>query len=70
MEDFWHICLKAWSQLAMNEFAWFAYRGALIRPAEKEIKPAQNVATNPFKCGRGSLRCLNISKEKKQQQLY
>lgn len=30
---------------------------ALIRPAEREIKPAQNVVTNPFKCGGGSLRC-------------
>lgn len=41
----------------MNEFACFAYRSALIRPAEREIKPAQNVVTNPFKCGGGSLRC-------------
>lgn len=47
------VCLNAWSPLAMNEFACFAYRSTLIRAAEREIKPAQNVVTNPFKCGGG-----------------
>lgn len=43
----------------MNEFACSAYRSTLIRPAEREIKPPQNVVTNPFKCGGGggALRC-------------
>lgn len=37
----------------MNEFACSAYRSTLIRPAEREIKPPQNVVTNPFKRGGG-----------------
>lgn len=37
VKDFGTFFLKAWSQLAMNEFAWFAYRSALIRPSEKRL---------------------------------
>lgn len=44
VEDFSADRLKAQSPLAVNEFACSAYRGALTRPAEREIKPAQ-------KCG-------------------
>lgn len=40
----------------MNEFACSAYRSTLIRPAEREIKPPQNVVTNPFKCGGGAFK--------------
>lgn len=40
----------------MNEFACSAYRSTLIRPAERQIKPPQNVVTNPFKCGRGAFK--------------
>ena len=49
---------KSTAPLASAEFACFAYRSVLISPAEREIKPAQNVVTNPFKCGGGGpLRC-------------
>lgn len=50
------VCLKSWSPPAMNEFACSAYRSTLIRPVEREIKPPQNVVTNPFKCGGGAFK--------------
>lgn len=37
--------------------------------SEREIKPAQNVVTNPFKCGRGSLRCEPVHTEVKGESL-
>ena len=46
---------KSTAPLASAEFACLAYRSVLISPAEREIKPAQNVVTNPFKCGGGAL---------------
>jgi len=53
-EDFARVRLKArGAPLATNAFARFAYRSVLISRAEREIKPAQNVVSNPFKCGRG-----------------
>lgn len=41
------------------KFACLAYRRTLIRPSERKIKPAQNVASNPFKRGRrGGCVCV------------